>query len=90
MSNLFPLGGTNSKRPRPGPSEPPALIPSPWRWTAVLVHALRQSLCPSPGLFTLVEMAMRGDIGGHLGDHCNSRALQSSRLLVLLKHWILG
>jgi len=37
-------------------------MPSLWRWTAVLIHALRQALCPSPGLLALIEAnAIRPD-----------------------------
>jgi hypothetical protein len=65
-------------------------IPSPWRWTAVFVHALRQALCPSPGLLALVEAAARGDLARHLDDGRRFRILQSARLSTLLKNWVLG
>ena len=34
-----------------------------WRWTAVLIHALRQALCPSPGLLALLDATRRAAEG---------------------------
>lgn len=65
-------------------------MPSPWRWTAVFVHALRQALCPSPGLLALIRAAARGDLGRQLDDGARLRIQQSARLSTLLKNWILG
>jgi Transposase DDE domain len=56
---VFSRGAIGSK-----PSLQPArdLMLSLWRWTAVLVHALRHALCLSPGLLTLLAATSRGDL----------------------------
>src|ERR1700737_5530563 len=61
-----------------------------WRWTAVLVHALRQALCPSPGLLALIAATSRGDLHRSLDDGPRSRVAQPARFRDLLKRWILG
>jgi hypothetical protein len=65
-------------------------VPTIWRWTAVVVHALRNALCPSPGLLALMAATSRGEIGRQLNDRHRTRVSQSVRLSDLLEHWILG
>jgi hypothetical protein len=64
--------------------------PSIWRWTAVFVHALRNALCPSPGLLALMDATARGELGRQLNDRHRTRVSQSVRLSELLEHWFLG
>lgn len=61
-----------------------------WRWTAVLVHALRQALCPSPGIRFLLEATTRGELPRRLHDGKRRRKTQALTMRDLLKHWILG
>ena len=58
-ARTFPLGATASK-----PSSNPhrELRPSLWRWTAVVIHALRPALCPPPGLLTLIQATARREL----------------------------
>ena len=73
-----------------GRTDPITRVPTIWRWTAVLVHALRHALCPSPGLLALMTATARGDLGHHLDDGRRKRVCQSVRLSSLLERWILG
>jgi len=59
-------------------------MPSLWRWTAVVVHALRQALCPSPGLLALIAATSRGDLHRSLDDAARRRRTQPARLRDLL------
>jgi hypothetical protein len=65
-------------------------IPTLWRWTAIFVHALRQALCPSPGLLALIGATARGDLSLDLNDRRRRRTLQSASFSSLLEKWILG
>jgi hypothetical protein len=53
----------------------------------VVLHVLRWTLCPSPGLRALLDATSRGRLS--FTEH-GRRIPQSRRLSVLLKHWILG
>jgi hypothetical protein len=61
-----------------------------WPWTAVLVYALRQALCPSPGLLALLHATASGDLARILNDAPRRRTHQLARLHALLTDWILG
>jgi hypothetical protein len=61
-----------------------------WRWTAVLVHAFRQALCPSPGLLALFDATKHGDLLHLLDEGPRKRQLQPVKLPDLLRRWILG
>lgn len=54
----------------------------------MLVHALRQALCPAPGLLALINAANRGEIGPP--ERRRKRVAQPMLMLELLKGWILG
>jgi len=56
----------------------------------VLVHAMRQALCPSPGLLALIEATASGELQKALDDGKRKRVTQSVTLRELLKDWILG
>ena len=71
-------------------TEPNTRVPTIWRWTAVVVHALRHALCPSPGLLALMTATERGELGHRLGDGRRKRVLQPVRLSALLERWLLG
>lgn len=87
MPELFPPGGIASPTRRGAQPEPARGL---WRWTAVLIHALRQALCPSPGLFALFDAIKRGDLLQVLDEGPRTRKRQSVTLRDLLKSWILG
>jgi hypothetical protein len=87
MPAFFPHGAFGSK---PVLQVSRDLMPSLWRWTAVLVHALRQALCPSPGLLTLLAATRCGDLRRSLDDGPRCRVAQPARLRGLLRRWILG
>ena len=78
------MTSTNSRRRRSAP------LPSPWRWTAVFIPALRQALCPSPGLVALLEATANGDLARSVNDGPRMRVPQWRRLRELLKDWLLG
>lgn len=65
-------------------------MPAIWRWTAVFVHALRQALCPSPGLIALMTATVCGDLSIDLNDAPRRRQAQGLSLDDLLGRWILG
>jgi hypothetical protein len=65
-------------------------VPAIWRWTAVLVHALRQALCPSPGLLMLIDATARGDLSLDLNDARRRRRVQGVSLAGLLQRWLLS
>jgi hypothetical protein len=54
------------------------------------MHALRQALCPSPGLRALLVATSRGELRRSLDDGPRARVPQPARFRDLLKHWILG
>ena len=56
----------------------------------MLVHAMRQALCPSPRLLALIEATTTGELQKMLDDGKRQRATQSVTLRDLLKGWILG
>jgi len=56
---------------------------SPWRCTAVIVHALVQALCPSPGLNELVAGICGGDLAHLLSDAPRARVPQYARVPTL-------
>jgi hypothetical protein len=87
MPELFPPGGIASPLRCGTQPEPTRSL---WRWTAVLIHALRQALCPSPGLLALFNATKRGDLLQLLEEGPRMRQLQPLRLRDLLKAWILG
>jgi len=89
MLGLFPLGATKP-RSRRRSKAPPESHASIWRWTVVLVHAMRQALCPSPGLLALIEATATGELQKTLDDAKRKRVSQSVTLRELLKDWILG
>jgi len=64
-AGFFPPGGTASKRCSGLRRE---LRPSLWRWTAVFIAALRQALCPSPGLLALIQATACGKLRHALDD----------------------
>ena len=87
MPAPFPPGATacpSRHRIRPEPGH------GLWRWSAVLIHALRQALCPSPGLLALLDATRRGDLLRVLDDGPRRRLPQSSCLRHLLRAWVLG
>lgn len=57
---------------------------------AVLIHAMRQALCPSPGILTLIEASIQGELSRTLEDGKRQRKTQAVTLRELLKGWILG
>ena len=65
-------------------------MPAIWRWTAVFIHALRHTLCPSPGLVALMHATVRGDLSIDLNDATRRRQEQALSLVSLLGRWILG
>ncbi len=65
-------------------------MPALWRWTAVLIHAVRQALCPSPGLLTLIDATMRGELSLDLNDAHRCRVTQGASLASLLRGWLLS
>lgn len=65
-------------------------MPAIWRWTAVFIHALRQTLCPSPGLVALMHATVRGDLRIDLNDAPRQRQTQALSLVELLGRWLLG
>lgn len=65
-------------------------MPAIWRWTAVFVHALRQALCPSPGILALMTATVRGDLSIDLNDATRRRQVQGLSLAGLLGRWLLG
>lgn len=65
-------------------------LPALWRWTAVLIHALRQALCPSPGLLTLINATARGELSLDLNDARRRRLVQGVSLAGLLRRWLLS
>jgi hypothetical protein len=69
---------------------PPKPGISLWRCTVVFIHALRQSLCPSPGLLALLQATASGELLKTLDDGKRRRVTQSVTLPELLKDWILG
>ena len=87
MPAFFPPGAIGSK---PSLQLGRDLRPSLWRWIAVLVPALRQALCSSPGLLALLTATSRGDLRRALDDRPRCRLAQPARLHGLLRHWILG
>ena len=88
MLGIFPLGDTKSPSQR-RPKTPSDSHGSLWRWTAVL-HAMRQALCPSPGLLALIEATASGELQKTLDDGKRKRVTQSVTLRELLKDWMLG
>lgn len=56
----------------------------------MFIHALRQALCPSPGLLALMGAAVRGDLARSLDDGRRLRVPQTAHLADLLKNWVLG
>lgn len=56
----------------------------------MLVHAMRQALCPSPGLLALIEATASGESQKALDDGKRKRVTQSVTLRELLKDCILG
>ena len=56
----------------------------------MLVHAMRQALCPSPGLLALIEATTTGELQKTLDDGKRQRVTQSVTLRDLLRDWILG
>jgi hypothetical protein len=87
MPAFFPRRAIGSK---PSPQVGRDLLLSLWRWTMGLVHALRQALCPSPGLLALLAATSRGDLRRSLDDGPRCRVAQPVRLHDLLKRWLLG
>ena len=84
MREPFPPGATASEL------EPP-LQPKPhlWRWTELLLYALRQALCPLPPLSQLLNATAQGQL--HLADSPRqNRRPQVEGLAPLLRKWILG
>jgi hypothetical protein len=65
-------------------------MPAIWRWTAILVHALRHALCPSPGLLALVTSTVGGELAYDLNDAPRRRQMQSALLSDVLGRWLLG
>lgn len=62
--------------------------PNRWRWTAVLIHALRQALCPSPSITSLLEATARGEFD--MAESDRRRQPQMTGMPSLLAKWILG
>ena len=56
----------------------------------MLVHALRQALCPSPGLQMLIDATARGDLSLDLNDARRRRRVQGVSLAGLLQRWLLS
>ncbi len=81
---VFPPGGTASNSQR---VEGDGDTPNRWRWTAVLLPALRQALCPIPRLSRLVVAIERGNVT--LNEPPRRRTEQHSTLAELLVAWIL-
>lgn len=62
--------------------------PNCWRWTAMVVGALRAALAPQCGLSALLEATRAGQLGLH--EPPRRRKLQRDTLRDLLREWILG
>jgi hypothetical protein len=61
-----------------------------WQWTAVFTHALRQGLCPSPGMRALTAAIASGELNKLLCDGQAKRRRQLHGLGKMLSGWILG
>jgi hypothetical protein len=61
-----------------------------WPWTAVILHAIRQALCPSPGIMDLMHSLANGELDRDLAEGERKRIPQSITLRDLLSEWVLG
>jgi hypothetical protein len=72
--------GTRSRRAEPNLNL--------WRWTAVFAAAIRQALCPLPGLMTLLEGIVCGTL--NVADERRRGEPQLAALASLLARWVFG
>lgn len=56
----------------------------------MFTHALRQALCPTPGLATLIALITDARLANNLGDKARRRRRQLERMRDMLASWILG
>jgi hypothetical protein len=54
------------------------------------MHALREVLCPAPGLLTLLKAALNGDLTRKLADAPRKRRPQTANLDEIMENMSLG